>query len=64
MAGGHYPLGPGDIVVTSIREINMADITIAVARDCGFTSVEELFRTAQHGTGHHIYLIRFTYRAV
>ncbi len=62
MAGGRYRLDPGEVIVTSIREINFDDISETMAMESGFTGVGELMKTAQHGTGHHIYLIRFYYK--
>jgi len=59
MAGGHYPLADGEVVVTSIREINLDDITDIMARESGFEDRDDLIRSAQYGTGYHIYLIRF-----
>jgi hypothetical protein len=62
MAGGRYRLDPGEVIVTSIREINFDDISETMAKESGFTSVGELMKTAQHGTGHHIYFIRFYFK--
>jgi len=61
MAGGHYRLDPGEVVVSSIREINFDDMSETMARDSGFSCLADLIKTAQHGTGHHIYFIRFSY---
>ena len=61
MAGGHYRLDPGKVVVTSIREIGFDDISETMARESGFSCLADLLKTAQHGTGHHIYFIRFYY---
>ena len=38
-AGGRYALGPGHILVTSIKEITLAHITPALARQSGFGGV-------------------------
>jgi hypothetical protein len=58
--GGRYGLiGGGAVVVESIREIALADITPALARRCGFAGTIDLLKTAQHGSGTHIYLIAF-----
>jgi len=62
IAGGHYPLDPGELVITSVREISQGDIDLALAHASGYQSVTQLLQSAQHGTGHHIYVIRFTYR--
>jgi hypothetical protein len=61
-AGGRYPLGPGWVHVTSIREIDLADITAELARRGGFQDVEDLLATAKHGPGETIYLVEFEYR--
>ena len=60
-AGGKYPLDDGHIVVESIEEIRKKDITCDLAREGGFDSLEDLLQTAQHGSGRHVYLIRFRY---
>ena len=62
-AGGRYPLGPGAIHVTSIREIELADITPGLARRSGFQGVVDLLKVAQHGPGRNVYLVEFEYRA-
>lgn len=59
--GGRYPLGPGHIVVTSIRQIELSDITPALARRSGFTGVVDLLKIAKHGPGENVYLIEFDY---
>ena len=51
----------GTIHVDSIEPIRLADITPALARESGFGSVAELLRTAKHGGGRNVYLIRFRY---
>ena len=61
-AGGRYPLGPGWVHVTSIREIELADITADLARRGGFEGVEDLLATARHGPGENVYLVEFEYR--
>ena len=59
--GGHYPMDDGQIVVDSIVRITLADITYDLARESGFSSVEDLLQTAKHGSGNNVYLIRFHY---
>jgi hypothetical protein len=59
--GGRYPMDGGHVVVDSIDEIRMRDITYELARESGFESVEELLKTAKHGRGNNVYLIRFHY---
>jgi hypothetical protein len=59
--GGRYPMEEGHVVVESIMPIRMKDITYDLARESGFESVADLLRTAKHGRGHRVYLIRFHY---
>ena len=60
--GGRYRLGPGWIEVTSIREIDLADVTPALARRSGFLGVVDLLKVAKHGRGENVYLVEFEYR--
>ena len=60
-AGGRYPMDDGHVVVDSIAEIRMRDITDDLARESGFAGKADLLETAIHGGGEHIYLIRFHY---
>jgi hypothetical protein len=60
-AGGRYRMDEGQIVVDSIRPIRLADITHDLARESGFSSVQDLLQTAKHGRGDNVYLIRFRY---
>jgi len=60
-AGGRYPLGRGHILVTSIRQIALTDITPALARRSGFAGVVDLLKVAKHGPGENVYLIEFDY---
>ena len=60
-AGNRYALDDGSIVVDSIEEITMKDITHDLARESGFDSVDALMTIAKHGRGEHIYLVRFHY---
>jgi hypothetical protein len=59
-AGGRYPMDEGHIVV-SIEPITIVDITYDLARESGFESVDDLLQMARHGSGDHVYLIRFHY---
>ena len=61
--GGRYPLGPGAIHVTALREIGLQDITPALARRSGFEGVVDLLKVAKHGPGDRVYLVEFEYRA-
>lgn len=60
--GGRYPLGPGAIHVTSVREIRIDDITPELARRSGFADVPDLMSVAKHGAGQNIYLVEFEYQ--
>jgi hypothetical protein len=60
-AGGRYPLGPGEIEVTSVREIEWEKITPELARKSGFDSVEDLLSVARHGSGDNVYLVEFEF---
>jgi hypothetical protein len=51
----------GHIVVDSIAPIALADVTEDLARESGFANVDDLLRTARHGRGDQVYLIRFHY---
>jgi hypothetical protein len=59
--GGRYPMDDGRIVVDSIDEIDMSDITHDLARESGFAGVDDLLQIARHGKGENVYLIRFHY---
>lgn len=60
-AGGRYGVEGGSIVVTSIREISLTDISDSLARKSGFRSLADLLQTARHGSGHKVYFIRFRF---
>ena len=51
----------GQVVVDSIDEMALRDVTYELARESGFDSLEELLRTAKHGSGSNVYLVRFHY---
>jgi hypothetical protein len=59
--GGRYPMDEGHIVVESISQIELSDITDDLARESGFESVDDLLQTAKHGSGENVYLVRFHY---
>jgi len=59
--GGRYRMDEGQIVVDSIVPIRLTDITYDLARESGFSSVDDLLQTAKHGRGENVYLIRFHY---
>jgi hypothetical protein len=59
--GGRYRLGAGAIEVTSIKQIDLKDITPALARKSGFAGVVDLLKIAKHGPGENVYLVEFDY---
>jgi hypothetical protein len=61
--GGRYPLGPGAIEVTALREIDLSDITPELARRSGFAGVVDLLKMAKHGRGERVFLVEFEYRS-
>jgi hypothetical protein len=61
--GGIYPMEDGHIVVESIRQIAITDITGELARRSGFKGVIDLLKVAKHGSGTNVYLIDFEYIA-
>jgi hypothetical protein len=60
-AGGRYAMSPGFVVVKSIRQIELSDITPALAGRSGFAGVVDLLKIAKHGAGENVYLIEFAY---
>ncbi|MEM9301343.1 MAG: ASCH domain-containing protein [Pseudomonadota bacterium] len=61
--GGRYRLEDGHVLIEGIRQITFEDITPAMARASGFASVPDLLRTAVHGKGRNVYLVRFRYES-
>ena len=59
--GGRYSLPPGAIVVESLLEISLEDITPGLARRSGFAGVVDLLKTAKHGRGRRVFLVEFRY---
>lgn len=59
--GGRYPLPPGEIVVESLLEMSLADVTPELARRSGFLGVVDLLKTAKHGAGRRVFLVEFRY---
>jgi hypothetical protein len=62
--GGRYafPAG-GQIEVTRLREIELADVTPALARRSGFDGLVDLLKIAKHGSGERVFLVEFEYHA-
>ena len=61
--GGIYPMEDGRIVVDSIRQIAIGDISGELARRSGFKGLVDLLKVAKHGSGTNVYLIDFEYIA-
>lgn len=59
--GGRYSMPPGHIVVTSLLEMPLADVTPALARRSGFTGLVALLKIARHGQGRRVFLVEFRY---
>jgi hypothetical protein len=59
--GGRYPLLDGQVEVTGITEVDLADITDEVARRGGFESRNALLATARHGRGERVFIIDFVF---
>ena len=59
--GGAYSLENGKVVVESIEEIGLEEITTEMAVNSGFASVDDLLKTAKHGPGERVYLSEFRY---
>ena len=62
--GGAYSLGLGSIVIESIEEIGMEEITTEMATDSGFASIEDLLATAKHGPGERVFMIHFRFSGI
>jgi hypothetical protein len=59
--GGIYAMEGGHVLIESIVQISIADITGDMARSSGFKGVVDLLKTAKHGQGTNVYLIEFQY---
>ena len=59
--GGRYALPPGQIVVTSLVEMSLGDVTSSLARRSGFVGLVDLLKTAKHGPGRRVFLVEFRY---
>lgn len=51
----------GHVKVTSVKEIEIDDITEVMPVESGFENVADLLRTAKHGKGSIVYFIEFYY---
>jgi hypothetical protein len=59
--GGRHALPPGEVVIDSLLEIELADVTPALARRSGFKGLVDLLKVAKHGRGERIFLVDFHY---
>ena len=59
--GNRYRMDEGEIEVVSVLPITLADVTPELARESGFKGVVDLLKTAKHGRGENVYLVRFRY---
>lgn len=59
--GGRYAVLDGQIEVTRLQEVDLADITEELARSSGFESLEALMKTARHGRGERVFLVDFVF---
>ena len=62
--GGRYPLGGGHVEVTALTEIDLGDITDAMAFESGFADRDDLLSIAKHGRGERVFLVTFVYLAL
>ena len=61
VVGHAYALPPGHIVVDSLMEIALSDVTPELARRSGFKGVVDLLKTARHGSGERVFYVAFHY---
>ncbi len=61
--GGRYRLLDGHIEVTRLQEIDLADVTEAMAQEGGFASLAALMDTARHGRGERVFRVDFVFVA-
>ncbi|MEQ8692111.1 MAG: hypothetical protein RIC89_14905 [Pseudomonadales bacterium] len=59
--GRYYRLEEGFVYIEQIRQIEFDAITPRMARDSGFAGIADLLKTAKHGAGENVYLIKFRY---
>ena len=62
--GGRYPLLDGYVEVRGITEIDLADVTEAMARASGFPTLEAFMETARHGRGERVFLVGFVFEPI
>jgi hypothetical protein len=59
--GKRYRMEEGQIEIDAIDPIELTDITPRLAKESGFAGVVDLLKTAKHGSGTNVYLVRFHY---
>jgi len=59
--GDAHPVDEGHVVVDSIEEISLENVTEDLARESGFTSAARLRSAAKPGAEERLYVIRFHY---
>lgn len=59
--GNRYRMDEGEIEIDAVEPIGLPDITPQLALASGFLGVLDLLKTAKHGKGENIYLVRFHY---
>lgn len=59
--GKPYAMDGGWIEVDAVREMSIEDVSPQMARGSGFEGLVDLLRTAKHGAGTRVFLIRFHY---
>ena len=59
--GGRYPLLDGFIEVTRLQEVDLEDVTEAMALEGGFDSLQDLMATAKHGRGERVFIVDFVF---
>jgi hypothetical protein len=59
--GGRYSLPPGEIIVQSVLEMSLSDVTPELARRSGFVGLVDLMKVAKHGSGRRVFLVEFRY---
>jgi len=59
--GGRYRLGDGAVEIEEVREIGLDAVSPEMARESGFEGLVDLFKTAKHGAGNRVFVVRFHY---
>ena len=62
-AGGRYRLDDGYVVVESVHEISLEDVTPTMARQSGFAGLADLLKTAKHGQGERVFYVTFHFES-